>query len=338
MAESKPTVYILRGDDRQAVEDQLAKFHRELGPPDMADMNTSRLEGSHTSLNDLQEAALAMPFLTSRRLVIVEDALKLLKNRGQQQRKAFLELLASLPQSTALALVIPDSLKYSRRQTYWNTLDGRHWLIQWVEESGEKAYVINCPLPDEGEMPNWVRTKAKELNGSFTTPAAIVLAEYVGNNTQRAMQEIQKLLTFVNLERPVDDDDVRRLTAQEQQGDIFKLVDAIGNRNGQQALEMLHILLDESEPLHLYGMIIRQFRLLLQTREIIEMGGQPQEVAKRLKQHPYVAGKITQQARHFDLPGLERIYFKLLKIDLDMKTGGMPGDVALDILIAELAQ
>jgi DNA polymerase-3 subunit delta len=338
MTKSKPTVYVLRGDDRQAIETHLSKFFRELGTPDMAEMNTSRLEGGHTSLNDLREAALALPFLADRRLVILEDALKMLKNKGQQERKAFLELLDSLPQSTALTLVIPDTRKYSRGQTYWETLNGRHWLIQWIEDAGEKAYVIDCPLPDEREMPSWVRAKAKELNGSFTTPAAMVLAEYVGNNTQRAIQEIEKLLTYVNLERPVDDDDVRRLTAQDQQGDIFALVDAIGNRNGQQALEMLHILLDESDPLQLYGMIIRQFRLLLQTREIIEMGGQAQDVAKRLKQHPYVAGKITQQARHFDLTDLEQIYHRLLKIDLDMKTGGMPGDVALDVLIAELAQ
>ncbi len=339
MNDSKPTVYILRGDDQQAIEEKLSGFSKMLGEPDMAEMNTTRLEGARMTLNDLREAAMALPFLTDRRLVIVEDALKPYKGRGKQkERENFLALLDELPQSTALALVIPDIQKYRSGKESWETLNKQHWLIKWASKARKKAYLIDCPLPDEREMDKWVQQKAIELGGKFSPQAAAVLAEYVGNNTQRAYQEIQKLLTYVNAERPVDDDDVHRLTAQDQQGDIFELVDAIGNRKGSKALEVLHILLEESDPLHLYGMIIRQFRLLLQTREILDAGGTPQDVTKILKQHPFVARKINQQAGHFKLPVLEAIHQRLLQIDLAMKTGQMPGDIALDILITELTR
>jgi DNA polymerase-3 subunit delta len=339
MPDPKPTVYLLRGDDRQAIEKHLTHFYEELGEPDMADMNTTRLEGNQASLNDLREAALAIPFLANRRLVILEDALKIVPRSGKKEiQAAFLELLESLPQTTALTLVIPDERKYRRGREDWQSLNDNHWLIQWVNQSENRAYLIDCPLPSQQRMPAWVRAKAKAFGGSFTPQAANVLAEYVGTDTQRAVQEINKLLTYVNFDRPVDDDDVRRLTAQEQQGDIFALVDSIGNRNGQQALEMLHLLLEKSDPLALFGMIIRQFRLLLQAREILDNGGNQETVAKTLNQHGFVARKITVQAQKFSLKSLEGIHHHLLKIDLDMKTGGMPGDIALDILIARLAQ
>jgi DNA polymerase-3 subunit delta len=141
----------------------------------------------------------------------------------------------------------------------------------------------------------------------------------------------------VAFQRPVDDDDVRRLTAQEQQADIFDMVDAIGGRDGETALKTLHILLEESDVLPLFGMIVRQFRLLLQAREILEANGSPDDIARTLKQHPYVAQKIAGQAKHFDLPTLEDIYHQLLKIDVDGKTGGMDVGLALDVLIAQLA-
>ena len=106
MSEEKPIVYLLRGDDREEIETKLSDFFQRLGAPDMAEMNTTRLEGKSTSLNDLRGAALAMPFLTERRLVIVEDALAPYQGSGKQKtREGFLELLDSLPQTTALVLI-----------------------------------------------------------------------------------------------------------------------------------------------------------------------------------------------------------------------------------------
>jgi len=334
----KPTVYILRGDDREQIESRLHDFGARLGEPDMAEMNTSHLEGKSTSLNDLRAAALAMPFLTERRLVIVEDAVQPFAGRGKEkEREAFLSLLKSLPPTTALVLVIPDSRKYRRGAFEWETLSEKHWLINWASDHAEQVMILDCALPTDSEMNQWVRTKATELGGSLTPAAVSTLVEYVGNNTQRAAQEITKLLTYVNFDRPADDDDVRRLTAQDQQASIFDMVDAIGNRNGKLAVETLHILLEDSDPLPLFGMIVRQFRLMLQAREILDSGGSQADIAKTLRQHSYVAQKVSGQARQFSLPDLESIYHQLLQIDLDGKTGGMDVGLALDVLIAQLA-
>ena len=338
MADEKPTVYILRGDDREQIESRLHDFGARLGEPDMAEMNTSHLEGKATSLNDLRSAALAIPFLTDRRLVIVEDALQPFAGRGKEKdREAFLALLDSLPQTTALVLVAPDSRKYRRGSFQWETLHDKNWLIAWTAKNPEKAVILDCALPTDAEMTQWVRAKAAELGGSLTPAAVSTLVEYVGNNTQRAAQEITKLLTYVNFARPADDDDVRRLTAQDQQASIFDMVDAIGNRDGRTAVKTLHILLEDSDALPLFGMIVRQFRLMLQAREILDAGGSPADVSKQLKQHSFVAQKISGQARQFSLPALESIYHQLLQIDVEGKTGGMDVGLALDVLIAQLA-
>ncbi len=45
MPEEKPIVYLLRGDDREEIESKLRDFYQRLGTPDMAEMNTTRLEG-----------------------------------------------------------------------------------------------------------------------------------------------------------------------------------------------------------------------------------------------------------------------------------------------------
>jgi len=343
MAEAKPVVYILRGDDREAVESHIHSFYSNLGNADMAEMNTTRLEGKSTSMNDLRSAALALPFLTSRRLVVLEDALGLVDGSSAKDTQSdFVNLLDKLPQSTALVLVVEDFQKNQKKNGVWTKvwakLDDSHWLTQWAESAGSRALIVDCPLPSARNMANWIRNKAADLGGALTVQAAGVLADYVGNNTQLAVQEITKLLTYVNYARPVDDDDVRRLTVQEHQSDIFTMVDAIGGRDGQQAIELLHRILEDSEIGPVFGMIVRQFRLLLLAREIMDEGGSESEVARKLGIHSFVARKISGQTRHFSLPELEAIYHLLHEMDVAMKTGGMDGETALDLLITRVSK
>jgi len=186
-------------------------------------------------------------------------------------------------------------------------------------------------------MPGWVRKKFAELGGSISPQAAATLADFIGNNTQRGTQEIVKLLTYVNYERPVDEDDVILLTTRDYQTNVFTLVDAIGNRQGEKALDMAHLLLEEMEFSYLLGMIIRQFRLLIQAREIMDGGGSENEIKTILNLHPFVAQKIHNQTKKFSFSSLKSIYQQLLDIDLGEKTGDMPGDLALDVFIARLS-
>ena len=83
-------------------------------------------------------------------------------------------------------------------------------------------------------------------------------------------------------------------------------------------------------------MVIRQFRLLIQARELLDENASLQEIQKSLGLHEFVAQKVTAQAKRFSLPVLEAIYHKLLEIDEGAKTGQVTLEVALDTLIVEL--
>ena len=86
----------------------------------------------------------------------------------------------------------------------------------------------------------------------------------------------------------------------------------------------------------IWGMIISQFRLLLLAREVVEGGGNVDEVIRKLKVHEYVAKKVTPQSRRFSLSALEGIYHRLLLVDEAMKSGDMDEESALETLVAEL--
>jgi DNA polymerase-3 subunit delta len=323
MNDSVPIVYILHGDDEYAMAEFLRVMQSKLGDPTTAEMNLTRLEGAGYTLEDLRAAASAMPFLTSRRMVVV-DSISRKFIRNEQQEK-LIKLMDSLPPSTALVLVESKPLKKN------------HWLLKWAIQAGGRAYVRSCQVPKGAQMTAWIRKYAGEQGGEITHQAAALLAESVQDLPRMATLEVDKLLAFVNYARPVDVDDVEMAAAfVGGQGDYFAFMDAIAARNGRKAMDMLQKLLDEQDPLPLFFSLVGHFRLVLQAREVYENGGTDQTVASTLNIHPFRAKKITVQARTVSLQALENMYLRLQRLDLQIKTGQIDPALALESLVTEL--
>jgi DNA polymerase III subunit delta len=177
----------------------------------------------------------------------------------------------------------------------------------------------------------------KNQGGQIEPPAAAKLAEMVGVDTRQAGMEIAKVLAYVNWARPVRGSDVEAVCIVTSQQSVFDFVDALSQGNGKVAQKLLHRLLENEEAFSLWGMVIRQFRLLIQAREILDGRGNKDDVARALGVHPFVAEKTTGQAARFTMESLENIYRRLLSIDERVKTSQITLDLALDTLIVELA-
>ena len=323
-----PVVYILHGDDEFEIAQTIAELENMLGDEAMVAMNLSQLDGRFVTLDEVLSAAGAMPFLAKRRLVVLRHPLARLKSKAE--REAFLESMERIPESTALVLVQDTPLLSERERRQHK----RHWLEKWADQHPQRVYLREFSLPKGAAMSRWIQEQAKTYGGQFSSSGASLLASLVGADTRLADQEIQKLLAYVDFTRPVEPEDVENLTADTVPGDIFVMVDALGNQNGSQALGMLKRLLEEQEPFSIFGMIVRQFRLLLLAREIMDAGGGNADIARELKLHPYVAGKMSAQARSFTISTLETVFRQLLDIDESMKTGQIEAELALDTLVA----
>jgi DNA polymerase III subunit delta len=327
MAEAAPVVYILHGEDDFAIAGFLTEMEKKMGDASTAEMNTTRLDGGSVSADQILTTASAMPFLAKRRLVLVTKPLA--RVSGQAGIKKFLEMLEKIPPTTALVLILEELPRSKDKKK-------PHWLEEWASSQPGRAYLKAFPLPKGHELVKRIQEMARKAGGQIDADAAETLGQLVGGEPRLAEQEINKLLAYVNYQRPIDEQDVQAITADVSQGDIFQLVDALGNRNGKQAMGMLHRLLEYQDYFEINGMVVRQFRLLLQAKEILERGGQAREIAGELRQHPFVAEKIAQQTRHFSRSDLDAIYHRLLDIDLAVKTSQMTGELAMEALIISL--
>lgn len=316
-----PKLYILHGDDTLAIGEFIAKLRDKLGDPASAQMNVQHFDGEFLDFGKFQEACTTLPFLSKRRIVILSNVDAAMKNAAQEE--ALLELLAFLPPSTAL--VLTESKVLNEKSSS---------LLKWAQSNEDVVFIRRCSTPKGAQFVTWLNQRCLAMGGSIEPQAVHLLSELVANDSRLADRELEKLLDYVNKERPIQIQDVEQLTPFHGQSNVFAMVDAVGQRNGKQAFSHLHRLLEDHPPRYAFSMIIRQFRLLLMAREALDNNINPRKV---LNVPDFVADKVSAQARNFSLPDLERIYHKLLDIDLASKSGGADLEVSLDGLLATLS-
>ena len=332
MVEEGPEIYLFDGDDEFAINESITKITSRLGDANIAEMNTIRLDGRSFTLSQLKDAAATVPFLASKRLVILSHPTSRLKDKSEQQE--FISYLSAEKPTSKLVLVEYDFLTRERDRK-----DGRlNWLEKWATtpEQAKRGFMRHHPQPSGGLMIKWIQDHVKLMGGQFTPQAAVSLVNQIGDDTRLASQEITKLLTYVNYARPVDQDDVEHLTPLTAKIGDFELVNAIRDRDQRKAQALLHRSLQDDDPLRILQSIVYQIRVLIIAREILDEQGTINDFPKSLKISYYPAKLALESAQRYSMKFLDMIYHRLLDLDEAIKTGQMDADLALELLLIEL--
>ena len=329
-----PDVYLLYGNDEFAISRRLREFESIFPDATSAEMNSAHLDARTVTENDLNTAVNAMPFLAPRRLVCLSNPSA--RYASPAERKKFEQFIASAPDTVCLVIHEQVDTRRYRDASRQEKEDQKHWLVRWGGRAG--LHLERYALPAPWEMTEWIVNETRNQGGDIAPAAASKLAEMVGVDTRQAGQEIAKLLAYVDWSRQVNLADVESLSLVTAQESVFDFVDSLAKGNGHTAQRLLRRLLENEDPFALWGMVIRQFRLLLMAREVLDAHGNKDTVAQALGVHPFVAEKTVAQARALTLDALERIYHELVEVDEGVKTSQFTLEVALDMLVVELTK
>ncbi|OGO22174.1 MAG: DNA polymerase III subunit delta [Chloroflexi bacterium RBG_16_51_16] len=321
----KQKIVFLFGNDEYAITRQLKEIESEFASQSAAEMNLARLDGRALSDDQLNNAVNAIPFLAEYRLVSLSNPSA--SYTTPEARRKFCEFLENVPITTRVVLY--EMVEPKRAD--------KHWLVTWSQKKSDLVGTQSFMLPAVKSMTGWIINEVRNQKGHIEQSAAGKLAEMVGADTRQAAQEISKLLAYVNWERPINGSDVAAVSIVSAEQSVFDFVDSLAVGDSKTAQALLRRLLETEDPFSLWGMVIRQFRLLILTREILDNGGKLNEVQRQLNLHPFVAGKMTAQAKRYTLGSLESIYHRLLEIDEAVKTGQLTLDLALEMLVVEFA-
>jgi DNA polymerase III subunit delta len=312
-------IYVFYGSDEWARSEALHALKATL-PPDLSDLNITTLDGRKLKLDALVGACEALPFLTERRLVVVNDLLKHQKaGKERDEVRAYLE---RVPDTCDLVFVENEDI------------DKRNSLFTYIKKiDGAREF-----LPKEGaELQRWLQERAKILEVRLDGPAAQRLVEYVGNGSRALVNELAKLASYVGRGGRVGSAEVELLVNDGQEQNLFAFIDDLSLRRRGPALRAIRALLDEGQAAtYILFMVARQVRLLLGVQELAGQRLRPDEIGAQLGQRPFVVRKALEQVRAFTADELLALHDRLLELDHATKTGRMEAETALEVLVLEV--
>lgn len=355
-------VYLLYGDDDFTLRQHVAEIKAALGDPEMLALNTAALDGKTVSFAEVQANCETVPFLAPARLVVLDGLFQRFAPRrgrgavaaapasdndndgddhtddeatdeGAPAGKDALDrggwsalprVFSNLPETTTVLMV--EAKPPAKNNP----------LFRLVEKLVEVRVFNKLKGP---ALQRWVQERVEKTGGRITPGAVRLLVDLVGDDLWAMASELEKLATYA-LNRQITELDVQTLTVGAKEASVFALVDAITARNLRDAARLLHQLLEDgAAPPYLLFMIARQFRLLLQTRDLKAQGMDNQEISRRIGVFSdFAMRKTLEQARNAQRPALVAAYHRLLEADLAIKTGRLEGDLALELLLVELCR
>ena len=329
-------IHILFGGDELSLEESLDSLKAAVEPAELRDVNINTLSGQDLSFEQLRSTCDTVPFLAEQRLVVVRGLLAQFEPRpgargdsrassGESRRLAgwegLAEYLPKVPESTSLALVD-------------DRLSERNSMFAKIRPLAD---VKTFPLPTGRALQEWIHARAAKREVEIDPRAVAVLAEAVGTNLRVLDLELQKL-SLRCWGRTAAIEDVEVLVAYAKEASIFAAVDATIEGRPGAAIRLVHQLLDSGRPAaYVLTMIARQVRLLLLAKDLKAQGVTAGQMGGRLSLSGYPLRKTLEQEGRFSHDRLAGIHRKLLETDVSIKTGEVDEQVAMDLLVAEMA-
>jgi DNA polymerase-3 subunit delta len=332
-------LYILHGRDDFSRRQELGRIKASLDSDGMLSSNTEVLSGREVTLEQLTAICDTVPFLASHRLVVVEGLLgrfelpdRPRRGGGRPRRGPGPELerwlsladyVQRLPASTTLVL-IDDELSAD------NPL---------LDALRPHAQVIEFRALRPGAVLQWVLDRAQRQGLDISPAAARMLADLVGNNLWVLANELDKLAAYAQGRR-IEGADVRALVSAARDVNVFAMVDAVVERRAPVALRLLRQQVAGGvDGGYLLAMVVRQYRLIIQAKELSLSGITAQEIGQRLGiGSEFVLQRVLDQADRYSLSRLKAAYRRLLEADESVKRGRYGEDLALELLVHDLAR
>lgn len=327
-------LHIFYGYDDFSIYEALERLKAAVQPPDVLDANVTRVQVSSLSLQQLLALCNAVPFLASRRMIIVEGLLTLFEGRRASRGGRGSQGEANTP-SPWLSLVeqIPTMPSSTDLVLLGGALRKDNVLLKRLSPLGQ---VRSFPYLKDQELSRWIEERAAERGCSISRGGIGLLAELVGGNLWAMSSEIEKLSLYCQ-GRTVEAEDVQLLVPTAREMTIFNAVDAIIEGRHSEALRIIRRLTEggASGP-NIVTMVARQGRLLLLSKDMEKRRVPQEQMWVRLGLPPerrWMVRKVMGQGRRYSQAALESLHRGLLETDRAIKTGQIPEESVGEFLV-----
>lgn len=151
---------------------------------------------------------------------------------------------------------------------------------------------------------------------------------------QDLINEIRKLIEYKGAGNNITKQDIDKLCIKQIQAVIFDLTDNLGKKETAKALEVLHGLVINKEPVQKILITLYNHFKKLYIIKIAEKNYQDLAVAMNLKPNQmFLVSKYKMQSKYFSEDELRKILGELIDLDANYKVGLIDLEVGLEAIL-----
>lgn len=309
-------VYLLYGEEAYLKKQYKDRMKKAI-IPDGDTMNYAYYEGKGINPAEIVDLAETMPFFAGRRLIVAENS-GFFKNATPE----LADYIKSMPDTTCLLFIE-------------NEVDKRGKMYKAVKDRGR---IVEMGRQDEKTLLYWIAGNVKKEGRQIKESTARYLVSKTGTDMENLEKELEKLFSYTLGKNEITAADIDDICTTQITNKIFDMIEAVAAKRQKQALDYYYDLLALKEPpMRILYLLARQFKLLLEVKDLMGRGNDKAQIAKTVKLHPFVAGKYMQQCRTFTKAELRDIMEEAASTEEMVKTGRLNDVMSVEIFIVKFS-
>ncbi|MDO4648689.1 MAG: DNA polymerase III subunit delta [Eubacteriales bacterium] len=306
------SVYLLYGEETYLRRQYRENLYKAL-VPDGDTLNAARFEGKQADVRQIIDLCETMPFLAERRVIFLDDT-GFCKNKCDE----LADYVKELPDY--LCLVLNEE-----------QVDKRNRLYKAIKSVG---YVAEFTKLDEKKLMEWAAVMLGKNGRNISRKNAELLISKTGDDMGNLRNEVEKLIMYTEGRNVVTEKDIEEICITQTKNKVFDMVRAVAEQNQKKALMLYDDLLALKEPpMRILFLLSKQFRQMLETKQMAYSGMSEREIASALGVQPFVVRGLSSCAKKFTGEELMNATEDFAEAEEAVKTGRLGDVLSVELLI-----
>lgn len=269
----------------------------------------------------LEEASYTSLFNDKKNLIVFNADFFCTGKIGDKEKDMLLSYLDNSNDITTIIFVTKE--KPTKKNECFEILKKENHVFDLIKEKIDINFVVN--------------QYCKDNKFTISKEAISCLKNNLSNNCDLILAELDKLFLYYGKPSEITLDVVKKNCSNIIEENNFKFIDLVISRNVEESFRyMKELLIMKVEPLSLFNLLVREFRLMLLYKVIDSNKGDFNDLMKTYNLKDWQLDKISRNTYNYKLSELKRIMKLLSEYDLKFKVGKVDKNTFLDLLLLEI--
>lgn len=311
-------IYFLYGDEAYFIDQLTNDLIKNVLTEDEKAFNEHIFYGNDVDMSRIVMQAKQFPMMSDYQLVIVKEA---------QHLHRELDELKNYAESPLDSTILVFNYKYKNP-------DKRTTVIKNIKKNGVLAEFKKLY---DNQIPNWIEQQANSRNLHLENYVKFILAEYIGSDLSRIVNELDKLKVILSDNSEVTPEIVEKHIGISKEFNNFELTKALSKKDIKTAFKIINYFGKNPKDNSIFATISVLYNFFTKVMIYHTLKDKSQRnVASALGVHPFFTGEYEIASRSFPIKKTTQIISFLRETDMKAKGVGSTGNVTENELMIEL--